>query len=179
MTAHKTWVAKRDSARPADAVLRIVLTALHQVMKLGWRIRRPRTFGAHALAFTPERRIVLVRLRYARGWRLPGGGRSAAENPADAVLRELREEIGMISHGRVRLACELEEQADFKRDLAALLIVEDVRYAPPRWSLEVEQVIEAGLDELPPDLSPRAAGWLETLRDTVRPLGRINLPDPD
>jgi 8-oxo-dGTP pyrophosphatase MutT (NUDIX family) len=163
MTAHNVPVAKRKSVRLADAVLRIALTAIHQLMKLGWRIRHPRTFGAHALAFTPERRIVLVKLRYARGWRLPGGGRSADEDPADAVLRELREEIGMISHGRIRLACEREEQADFKRDLAALLIVEDVRYAPPRWSLEVEQVIEASLDDLPPDLSPRAAGWLEAI----------------
>lgn len=164
MTAHKARVDKRDSAGLADKALRIALTAVHQLMKLGWRIQHPRTFGAHALAFTPERRIVLVKLRYARGWRLPGGGRTADENPADAVLRELREEIGMISHGRVRLACELEEEADFKRDLAALLIVEDVRYAPPRWSLEIEQVIEAARDDLPPDLSPRAARWLEALR---------------
>jgi ADP-ribose pyrophosphatase YjhB (NUDIX family) len=164
MTAHKARVDKRDSAGLADKALRIALTAVHQLMKLGWRIRHPRTFGAHALAITPERRIVLVKLRYARGWRLPGGGRTADENPADAVLRELREEIGMISHGRVRLACELEEEADFKPDRAALLIVEDVRYAPPRWSLEIEQVIEATLDDLPPDLSPRATRWLEALR---------------
>ena len=30
------------------------------------------------------------------------------------MLRELREEIGMTAHGRVRLACELEESVDFK-----------------------------------------------------------------
>ena len=57
-------------------------------------MRRPRTFGAHALALTPERKIVLVKLRYAPGWRLPGGGRGEHEDPRDAVLRELREEIG-------------------------------------------------------------------------------------
>jgi 8-oxo-dGTP pyrophosphatase MutT (NUDIX family) len=156
-------VTKRMSASLANKALRIALTALHQLLKLGWRVRRPRTFGAHALAFTPEGRIVLVKLRYATGWRLPGGGRAPGENPADAVLRELREEIGMISHGRVSLACELEEQADFKQDLASLLIVEDVRYSP-RWSLEIEQVIEASLDKLPADLSPRAAGWIEAMR---------------
>jgi 8-oxo-dGTP pyrophosphatase MutT (NUDIX family) len=157
-------VAKRMSASLANKALRIVLTALHQLLKLGWRVRRPRTFGAHALAFTPEGRIVLVKLRYAPGWRLPGGGRAPDENPAEAVLRELREEIGMTAHGRVRLACELEEETDFKRDLASLLIVEDVRYTPPRWSLEIERVIEASLDDLPTDMSPRAAGWLEAMR---------------
>jgi ADP-ribose pyrophosphatase YjhB (NUDIX family) len=157
-------VAKRMSASLANKALRIVLTALHQLLKLGWRVRRPRTFGAHALAFTPEGRIVLVKLRYAPGWRLPGGGRAPDENPAEAVLRELREEIGMTAHGRVRLACELEEETDFKRDHASLLIVEDVRYTPPRWSLEIERVIEASLDDLPTDMSPRAAGWLEAMR---------------
>src|SRR3954453_6703006 len=129
---------------PTDRWLRIALTAAHQLLKLNWLVRRPRTFGAHALALTPEGKIILVRLRYARGWRLPGGGRSANEDPRNAGLRELREEIGMTAHGRVRLACELEESTDFKRDLASLLVVEDVRYQP-RWSWEVEQVCEADI----------------------------------
>src|SRR4051812_909246 len=104
---------------PTDRWLRIALTGVHQLLKLNWLVRRPRTFGAHALALTPEGKIILVKLRYARGWRLPGGGRSADEDPRHAVLRELREEIGMTAHGRVRLACELEESTDFKRDLAS------------------------------------------------------------
>ena len=153
--------------RITDRALRLVLTGVHRLLKLNWLVRRPRTFGAHALALTPERKVILVRLRSAPGWRLPGGGRSEHEGPRDAVLRELREEIGMTAHGAVRLAAELDEPADFKRDLAALLIVEDVRYAPPRWSWEIEDICEATLDDLPADLSPRAARWLEALRDKV------------
>ena len=65
------------------------------------------------------------------------------------MLRELREEIGMTSHGDVRLACELEEATDFKRDLASLLIVRDVLYTPRKWSWEVEAITEASLDALP------------------------------
>jgi 8-oxo-dGTP pyrophosphatase MutT (NUDIX family) len=146
-----------------DAILRLGLTAAHRVLKLAWFVRRPLTFGAHAVALTPERKLVLVRLRYAPGWRLPGGGRAPAEDPRDAVLRELREEIGLVAHGAVRLACELDEASDFKRDLASLLVVEDVRYAP-RWSWEVECVIERALDDLPADLSPRALSWLAAVR---------------
>jgi len=147
-----------------NAILRILVTALHSLLRLGWFVRRPRTFGAHALALTPEGKAILVRLRYARGWRLPGGGRRANEDPRTAVLRELREEIGMTSHGEVTLAAELEERPDFKRDLAALLIVRDVRYRPHRWSWEVEAISEAPLERLPADLSPRAAKWLEAVR---------------
>lgn len=149
-----------------NLILRLVLGALHRLLKLVWFVRRPRTFGAHALALTPGGRVILVRLRYAPGWRLPGGGRREDEDPRDAVLRELREEIGLVSHGEVRLAAELEEEPDFKRDLAALLVVRDVRYAP-KWSWEVEAICEAPLDALPADLSPRAATWLEALRDKL------------
>jgi 8-oxo-dGTP pyrophosphatase MutT (NUDIX family) len=149
-----------------NSILRLLLTTLHRLLKLFWFVRRPRTFGAHALALTPGGKVILVRLRYAPGWRLPGGGRNEHEDPREAVLRELREEIGMTAHGEVRLAAELEEQPDFKRDLAALLVVRDVRYEP-RWSWEIEEVIEATLDHLPADLSPRAAMWLEALRDKL------------
>lgn len=150
-----------------NAILRLLLTGLHWLLKLNWFVRRPRTFGAHALALTPDGKVILVRLRYATGWRLPGGGRAEHEDPRDAVLRELREEIGMISHGIVRLAAELEERPDFKRDLASLLVVRDVRYRPHRWSWEVEAIVEAPLDALPGDLSPRAAEWLEALKGKV------------
>ena len=150
---------------PADTLLRVILTAGHQLLKTGWFIRRPRTFGAHALALTPERKVILVKLRYASGWRPPGGGRGPNEDPHDAALRELREEIGMTSHGAVRLACELEQPTDFKHDLASLLIVEDVRYRPPRWSWEVEQIIEAPLNDLPPDMAPIALEWIAAVRD--------------
>jgi 8-oxo-dGTP pyrophosphatase MutT (NUDIX family) len=149
----------------ADALLRTALTAAHRLLKAGWFVRRPRTFGAHALALTPERKLILVKLRYATGWRLPGGGRAADERPADAVLRELREEIGMISHGTVRLGCELEQDTDFKHDLASLLVVEDVRYRPRRWSWEVEAIMEALLDTLPPDMAPIALEWINAVRD--------------
>jgi 8-oxo-dGTP pyrophosphatase MutT (NUDIX family) len=149
--------------------VRGLLTALHQLLKLNWFVRRPHTFGAHAVALTPERKAVLVKLRYAPGWRLPGGGRSAEEKPEDAVLRELREEIGLIAHGQVRLACELRDDIDFKHDLASLLVVEDVRYRPPRWSWEVERVCQADLDALPADMSPRALRWIEAVRGHLHP----------
>ena len=150
-----------------DPALRVLLTGVHRLLKTVWRVRRPRTFGAHALALTPDRKAILVKLRYAPGWRLPGGGRGEDEDPREAVLRELREEIGMTDHGVVRLAAELDEDTDFKRDLAFLFIVEDVAYRPARWSWEIERIIEAPLDALPRDLSPRATGWLNAIRDRM------------
>jgi 8-oxo-dGTP pyrophosphatase MutT (NUDIX family) len=150
-------------SRLGDAALRIALTAAHHLLKVSWFVRRPKTYGAHAVALTPEGRIVLVKLRYASGWRIPGGGRSKDEPPVDAALRELREEIGLTGHGEVRLARDFEEPTDFRHDTFSLVVVRDVRYRP-RWSWEVEQVTEAALDSLPADLSPITARWIEAVR---------------
>jgi ADP-ribose pyrophosphatase YjhB (NUDIX family) len=103
-----------------------------------------------------------VKLRYARGWRLPGGGCHVGEGPREAVLRELREEIGMTEHGKVRAAAELEQRPDHKRDLVSILIVEDVSYTP-RWRWEIERVLEAPLDELPTDIAAVARAWLDAI----------------
>ena len=127
------------------------------------RSRKRGLRGAHAVAFTPQGRLIFVKLRYARGWRLPGGGRGPDEEPVDAALRELREEIGMIGHGAARLACEVEDSACRNSDLASLVIVRDVEYRPRRWSLEVERVREAELDSLPPDIAAPTARWLQAV----------------
>ncbi|HEV2595868.1 MAG TPA: NUDIX domain-containing protein [Sphingomicrobium sp.] len=145
-----------------DRFLRLVLTAVYQLLKASWFVRRPRTFGAHALALTPERKLVLVKLRYAPGWRLPGGGRKRREEAVDAALRELHEEIGMTAHGAVQLAAEMEQRPDKRRDLASVVVVRDVHYAP-RWSFEVEQIREVDLQCLPPDMAPVARAWIDAV----------------
>jgi len=150
----------------ADRVLRLVLTTVHRLRRRLWSVTRPKTYGAHAAAITPTGRIVLVRLRYAPGWRLPGGGRKPQEDPGQAVLRELREEIGMLAHGAVQRVRDLDESPDFKRDTASLFIVRDVEYRP-RWSLEVEAVTEVAVDSLPPGTSARTRRWLDALRPAL------------
>ena len=150
-----------------NSLVRLIFSAGHWLLRANWFVRRPRTFGAHALALTPNDNLILVKLRYAHGWRLPGGGRKETEPPRDAVLRELREEIGMTSHGDVSAAAELEQTPDFKRDLASLLIVRDVRYKPRRWSWEIEEIIERPLHDLPPDLAPIARDWIAAVRDKI------------
>ena len=150
-----------------NQIIRAASTAIHKAVAVGWFFRRPKTYGAHAIALTPERRLILVKLRYAPGWRMPGGGRDADEAASDAALRELREEIGMISHGAVEPVCDLEEQVDFRRDTCSLIIVRDVDYRPKRWSWEVEAVCAAPLDDLPSDLAAPARRWLEAARSRL------------
>jgi len=136
------------------------MRSLRQLQRARWFVTRPRTRGAHAVAVTPGGAIVLVRLRYASGWRLPGGGIGPGEDPEAAAIRELEEEIGLTSHGAVRLVGEYEQVVQFRRDRSSLFQVSDVTYSP-RWSLEVEAVREWLPDALPRTVSPNARAWIE------------------
>lgn len=52
--------------------------------------------GAAAVIFDGLGRVLLVRHSYGRrGWELPGGGRQPKESLEQAVIRELREELGV------------------------------------------------------------------------------------
>lgn len=104
-----------------------------------------------AVPVTREGKVVLVRLTYARGWRLPGGGVDRGETPREAALRELGEEIGMTGHGAV--ACLEDGRSEGGRGASGLFLVRDVRYAPRR-SWEVEDVAEFAPDALPADTMP-------------------------
>ena len=143
--------------RLLDRAIRPLATAANRARKKARKARNSPRIGAHAVALTPAGRVILVRLRYARGWRLPGGGRASKESVIDGALRELAEETGMTGHGAVRPLADIDP---------ALILVEDVTYVPHRWSWEIEQVREAALDELPGDMSRRAARWLAAFCDT-------------
>jgi 8-oxo-dGTP pyrophosphatase MutT (NUDIX family) len=135
-----------------NSVIRAGAKLVHSALRLGASLRGSRPSGVHALALTPSRKLILVRLRYAAGWRLPGGGRGRDEDPVAAALRELREEIGLTSYGTAR-------PLPASR---SLVVVEDVEYSPPRWSLEVETICEVDPHRLPPDTADITRRWVQT-----------------
>ena len=57
----------------------------------------PVAFGVMGLALDSRGRVLLVRQSYMKGWRLPGGGANRGEPAAEAIMRELREEVGPTS----------------------------------------------------------------------------------
>jgi 8-oxo-dGTP pyrophosphatase MutT (NUDIX family) len=130
-----------------------LVNRLHRSRRLLWFFTKPSTQGVHAIPITPEGEVVLVTLSYARGWRLPGGGLKPGEDPEKAILRELREEIGMTAHAAVEKVTTFTHRPDFRRATSSLFVVRDVAYRP-RWSLEIEAVGAFALDALPPDLPP-------------------------
>ncbi len=69
----------------------VLLTAMSHVRAI---LLHPVDLGTAALV-EQGGKIVLVRHSYKSGWMLPGGAVSRGEPPADAIIRELQEEIGL------------------------------------------------------------------------------------
>jgi 8-oxo-dGTP diphosphatase len=59
--------------------------------------------SANAVLRDPQGRIALVRNTYREGWSLPGGVVDDNEPPADAAVREVREELGHEVLGQAKL----------------------------------------------------------------------------
>lgn len=107
-------------------------------------------FGALALV-EQDGKLVLVRHSYAPGWRLPGGGVRRGEPAEEAVLRELREEIGLTHAAAPQLFGLYVRKVFLVTNLIAVFRVRQARFvfAP---SLEIRAVTLA--DPLSP---PREA----------------------
>jgi 8-oxo-dGTP pyrophosphatase MutT (NUDIX family) len=142
-------------------LIRIVFTFLQGLRKLLWLVTGPGRDGVHAVPLTPEGRVVLVRLTYAPGWRLPGGGRKRGETVEEGMLRELREEIGLAAHGAIERLEDVRPGA-LPGDRSAMFLVRDVAYRP-RQTLEVEEVREFDTGDLPEAISRATLETLEAL----------------
>ncbi|HEX8241607.1 MAG TPA: NUDIX domain-containing protein [Allosphingosinicella sp.] len=134
---------------------RSVFTLLNRLRLALRKVTGSGRSGVHAVPLTAEGRVVLVRLSYAPGWRVPGGGRNRGEAPEQAMLRELREEIGLLSHGAVEPL-----EAVRPGDPSAFFLVRDVVYRPRR-SFEVDEVREFDPARLPDDTTRWTAHLVE------------------
>jgi 8-oxo-dGTP diphosphatase len=77
-------------------VVRIGYRIAYRVARVLWFVLRPETHGVKGMLRDGDR-VLLVRHTYGdrRRWDVPGGHAHAGEAPADAVLREMREELGI------------------------------------------------------------------------------------
>ena len=126
-----------------------VYLALRPVQMLLHALVSPVNLGVRALAEDADGRVLLVWHSYVDGWHFPGGGADRGEHPADAVLRELREEVGLVKSAAPELLGVYVHKVLWMSSVALFYRVRDVEidFKP---NLEIRAVKFARPEELPP-----------------------------
>jgi 8-oxo-dGTP diphosphatase len=77
-------------------LVRVGYRVAYRVAQVVWFVLRPDMHGVKGMLRDGDR-VLLVRHTYGdrRRWDVPGGHAHSGEAPADAVLREMREELGI------------------------------------------------------------------------------------
>ncbi|MCJ2098640.1 NUDIX domain-containing protein [Methylobacterium sp. E-046] len=103
-----------------------------RLFHLGALASRGMTLGVRGIAIDPQGRVALVRHTYVGGWHLPGGGVERGETAHDAMVREFREETGIVPQGPLRLQGLYRNVVAAPRDHVALFVVSSFTIPKPK-----------------------------------------------
>ena len=115
--------------------------------------RTPVCFGTNAVVELPNGKVVLVRHRYMPGLCFPGGGVLPGEAPADAVIRELEEEVGLQRFDALELFGLYVRKVGRTTNHIAFYRVTNATIAF-RPNIEISDIAEVDPRDPPPDTSP-------------------------
>jgi ADP-ribose pyrophosphatase YjhB (NUDIX family) len=116
------------------------------------RILGASTVGVRALILDQQRRILLVKHTYMPGWHLPGGGVSSGETAIAAIIREVREEAGVIVNEIPRLFNVYFHKVQGVNDYPILFIITQFTLEQSRCC-EIAETGWFAFDSLPEDTS--------------------------
>lgn len=140
----------RDSASGApvreatvvDRSFQLAYKVAYRMMRLYWGVRRPATHGALVTLWN-QGELLLIQNSYVGYRSLPGGYVGRYETGAEAAVRELREEIGIIASAQ-HLEKVYDEVKDWegKRDHVEVFKLE--LQARPVIRIDHREVVSAG-----------------------------------
>ena len=115
------------------------------------RMNRGMTLGVRGVAVDSEGRVLLVKHTYLHGWWLPGGGVDRGETTQAAVVRELREEAGLIAKGEPRLISVHSNERFFPGDHVLVFRIDAFDLTERTSHGEIAEIGWFGPDALPED----------------------------
>lgn len=115
------------------------------------RMSRGMTLGVRGVAVDAEGRVLLVKHTYLHGWWLPGGGVDRGETTQAAVVRELREEAGLIARSEPRLISVHSNERFFPGDHVLVFAIDAFDLTERTSHGEIAEIDWFALDALPED----------------------------
>lgn len=111
------------------------------------------TLGARAIVLNPQNQILLVKHTYQPHWYIPGGGIKKGESAKAAVLRELKEEVGLTVIGEPQLFGVYYHTYMGVSDYPIIYVIKNYSLVNA-YSPEIEQMDWFNYAELPQMTSP-------------------------
>ncbi len=111
------------------------------------------TIGPRAIILNADNQVLLVKHTYQPHWYLPGGGLKKGESVKVALLRELKEEVGLVTTVEPELFAIYHHTYLGVNDYPIIFIIKRYSISPIR-SPEIEQVEWFSYDKLPAMISP-------------------------
>ena len=99
-----------------DRAFQLAYFCAYRVLRTYWRVRHPTTDGA-LIAIWSKGEVLLVRNSYVPYYSAPGGYMHSTEDPAEAAVRELAEEVGIaVAPEQLELALDVTHEWEGKLD---------------------------------------------------------------
>ncbi|KQO70468.1 DNA mismatch repair protein MutT [Methylobacterium sp. Leaf469] len=145
---------------------------LRRLFHLGALATRGMTLGVRGAAIDGQGRVCLVRHTYVAGWHLPGGGVEVGENAVAAMIREFREEAGIVVDPgeTLRLHGFYHHATGAGRDHVALYLAP--AFTVPAAKRPDREIAESGffrLDALPEATTSATRARLREIREGLPP----------
>lgn len=125
-----------------DILARLFLKAAYFASIIFCFIFRPATKSA-IIAIWLKNKVLIIKNSYYHKYVIPGGYINMGENPVEAAVREIQEEIGIIADpNQLKKICVIKETFNYKRETINCfeLILND----PPHIRLDHREVVWAG-----------------------------------
>jgi len=103
------------------------------------RLNRGMTLGTRTAVINDAGEVLLVRHGYTAGWHLPGGGVERGETVFESARREILEESGIVAEEELKFHGMFLNDASFRGDHVAVLVLRKFRREPFKPSLEIAE----------------------------------------
>ena len=122
-----------------DSLWRLGLRLAYGMLVMVWFVLRPRHRGT-LVAVWHDGRVLVITNSYRSCLSFPGGGVRQGEEPAEAAVRELREEVGIrVQPSDLRFVREIHTKFHFQRDRCACFELD--LFSPPNIVVDRREVI--------------------------------------